>query len=192
MSLVLTTAPTIEPVGIEELKDHLHITNDLEDTYLEGLAISARRIIESFLRRALMTQTWDLWLDAHQVPATDYLEIPLPPLASVTHLKSYSTDGTESTFSSSKYDVDTGSSPGRICLKTGYTWPSSLRSRKSIDVQFVAGWTTDSLVPEPIRHGIKLFVARLYQQRQWDAGVTIFHCPAEVYQMISSWRIYHL
>jgi len=192
MALSLSTAPTLEPVGIEELKSHLHITNDLEDTYLEGLEVSARRIIESYLRRAIMTQTWDLWLDACQVPNLDYLEIPLPPLVSVTHLKSYDTTGTESTFSVTKYFVDTVSSPGRICLNTGYTWPSSLRSRKAITVQYVAGWATESAVPEPIRHGIKLFVARLYQQRQWDAGVTIFHVPAEVYQMLSQWRIYHL
>lgn len=192
MGLVLTTAPTIEPVGIEELKDHLHVTHDLEDTYIEGLGVAARRIIENYLRRAIMTQTWDLWLDAVEIPGTDYLEVPLPPLVSVTYLKSYDTAGTEATFSTTKYFVDTQSAPGRICLNTGYTWPSSLRSRKAAVVQFVAGWSTESLVPDPIRHGIKLFVARLYQQRQWDAGVTIFHMPAEVYQMVSPWRIYHL
>lgn len=192
MGLILTTAPTLEPVGIEELKAHLRITNDLEDTYLEGLAISARKIIEAHLHRALMEQTWDLWLDAYQVPGVDYIEVPLPPLKSVTHIKSYDTTDAETTFTATKYNVDTVSEPGRICLKASYCWPSALRSRKAIDVQFVCGWASDTAVPEPIRHALKLFVARLYQQRQWDAGVTIFHVPAEVYQLLSPYRILRL
>lgn len=48
-----------------------------EDTLLTNLITAARRHVENVLRRALITQTWELWLD--DFPTSGF-EIPLPPL----------------------------------------------------------------------------------------------------------------
>jgi hypothetical protein len=49
-----------------------------EDTLIDALITTARRYCEQIINRALITQTWDLWLD--KFPVKDYLEVPLPPL----------------------------------------------------------------------------------------------------------------
>jgi len=49
-----------------------------EDTMIDTLIKTARRYCETILNRALITQTWDLWID--RFPSRDYIEIPLPPL----------------------------------------------------------------------------------------------------------------
>ncbi len=49
-----------------------------EDTLIDGLITAARRYCENITRRALITQTWDLWLE--KFPEKTYIEIPMPPL----------------------------------------------------------------------------------------------------------------
>lgn len=143
MALQLITPPTREPLSLAETKAHLRIDGTDEDNLIRALIPSARRYCEGFLNRALLTQTWDLWLDAF--PGKDHIDIPLPPLQSVTHIKYYDTDGTEATMDSADYIVDAVSEPGRIVLAYGESWPSTiLRPAKGVVMRFVAGYAAYS------------------------------------------------
>jgi len=63
MNPYLKTPPAIEPVTLEELKDHLRIDSADEDAVLTGLLAAAREWCEGFQNRAYITQTLQLWLD---------------------------------------------------------------------------------------------------------------------------------
>lgn len=166
MALVLVTAPAVEPISTSDAKSHLRMDLPDDDTYIDGLVVVARRTAERLARHALITQTWDLVLDAF--PAGDVLEIPLPPLQSVTYVQYTDDDGNTSTFAASRYQVDTEATPGRIALDFGETWPAdTLQTVAGVRVRFVAGFgDAASDVPDDIVHAMKLMIGHWYENRE--------------------------
>jgi len=171
MSLTIYTEPTREPLLLEETKLHCRVDTDDDDTLILGLITAAREQAEATTRRALITQTWDLVMDAF--PGEDRIELPLPPLQSVTSITYVDSDGNTNTFSSSKYIVDTDSEPGRVVLVTGESWPSdTLRAAAGVTVRFVCGYgDAASDVPRSIRQGMLLAVGHWYENREATVGV---------------------
>ncbi len=161
--LTLTTAPTVEPITLDEMKDHLRLTSVDDDTYILDLITTARVWAENFQGRAYNTQTWTYWLD--DWPDGIAISLPRPPLQSVSHVKYYDTDDLADTFASTNYLVDTVR--GRIVLNDDADWPTtSLRPANAIEVQFVAGYgDVSGNVPAMVRHAIKVLVAHQYTMR---------------------------
>src|SRR3972149_6244208 len=83
-SLVLKTAPTLEPITAAEAKAHMRITTSDDDTYIATLITVSRKMVENIINRALITQTWNYYLP--YFPCENYIEIPFGNLASVTSL----------------------------------------------------------------------------------------------------------
>lgn len=63
MPVHLITAPAEEPVDIDLVKAKLEIDLGLRDEELELIIGAAREHVEAYLRRALVTQTWELVLE---------------------------------------------------------------------------------------------------------------------------------
>lgn len=169
MKAVINTAATIQPVTLYELIYHLRIDEEtnLEDDYLYSINKAATSLVEDITRRALLTQTWDFYLDSF--PSSDAFKLPFGNLQSVTHVKYTDSDGTQTTMTvTTDYLVETnGDACGRIVLPYGETWPSfTAYPSNPIVVRFVCGWTTRDLVPYPIKAAIKLICADLYTNRE--------------------------
>jgi len=123
-SPVLITPPTIQPLTLAEVKLHLRDTPDADDSLIAGYIAGVVPDAEGFLNRALLTSTWDLWLD--DFPVKDYIELPYPPLQSVASVKYYDTDDTEYTMDSADYFVDTKSFKGRVFFGQLMGWLSAM------------------------------------------------------------------
>lgn len=166
-ALTVQTAPASEPLTTAQAKTHLRVSHSNDDTYID-LVVKAARIHaeEVELRRALITQTLDLWLDAW--PHGNIIHLPRPPLQSVTSIVYYDTDDTEATFASTNYHVDTNSEPGRIILNDGQSWASSdLRPAHAIRVRYVAGYgSAATSIPQAILHGLYFLVGHFYENRE--------------------------
>ena len=132
------TAPTEEPVTLAEAKLAAHITTTSDDNHINIVIPAATRQYEHETRRSTTTATYDYFLDSFP---TDAIEIPLPPLASVTSVKYFDADGVEQTLAATVYDTDTSTEPGTIFLKPDQEWPEiqELKLRKAVAVRFVAG-----------------------------------------------------
>lgn len=123
-----------------------------------------------------MTATYTLKLD--RFPFDDYIDLPKPPLVSVTSVSYVDLTGATQTFSASRYEVDTDGEPGRIYLKYGESWPSTRTQRNAVTIVFVAGYGDASDVPENIKHSIKLKAAHWYENREGSVpGVSIVSLP---------------
>ena len=142
-----------------------------DDSLITTLITVARQNVENILNISIQNQTWTWYLD--DFPTSDDIWLPRPPLAttsgiSITYTESGDTTAYSNTVGTSTYSADTVSSPGRIVLKYGYSWPSvSLETNNPIKVTYIGGYgTTRSDVPEPIRQGILITVAELYENRE--------------------------
>jgi uncharacterized phiE125 gp8 family phage protein len=138
-----------------------------EDDLLNSFIKTAREQVEDETRRAILTQTHDLYLD--EWPCKNFIEIPYGNLQSVTSVKWKDTDGAETTLTEdTDYVVETnGDQHGRIVLPYGGSWPSgSLYPSNPISIRFICGWTEAALVPAKIKSVIKLMCTDLYENRE--------------------------
>ena len=164
MPITCTVEPTVQPVTLEEIRDHCGIT-DLEDNArLVDLIDAATRYVEGLSRKALITQTWRETCD--NFPGS-IITLRRRPLQSVTHVKYYDNGGNQQTVSSGDYDVDTDADPGRIVLGYSKTWPVCRGHTNDIEIVYVAGYgDAPSNVPDSFRQAIKLLVSHGNESRE--------------------------
>lgn len=186
---VLVTAPTAEPVSAAELLAHVREDKINFPDALQYVT-DARQDIENRSGLAFITQTWRLsldrwptggeaWWDGVRDGAISELygnaarSILLPkwPLASITSVKVYDEDSTETTVTvADVFDVDLYSRPGRLTLKRGQTWPVALRGSNAIEIVYVAGYTSAANVPGPMKRAIRQLAAYNYSHRGDDCS----------------------
>lgn len=167
--LALTTAPTVEPVEVSELR--LHVRQDFgdDDEYLASVITAARLWVEEYLQRQLVSAAFTLALD--QFPDDGVIELPRPPLLTVTAVRYYDTSRVQQTLAASSYytHVFTGpeAPPGRIELADGVAWPTIFGGEGSVQVAFTAGYgTSGAAVPLSVRQAVMMFAAELYERRE--------------------------
>jgi uncharacterized phiE125 gp8 family phage protein len=187
--LTLVTAPTIEPVSLDEAKAHVRIYANDDDAMLSSLISAARQSAERFMNRAILTQTWDFFCDL--LPCgNEPLELPMAaPLQSVTSLKYYDADGTQQTWSSSNYVVSVSKEPGTIRLAYGISWPSVRVRPDSITVRYVAGWTSAALVPYPIKQAILLLIGHWYNNREEVVAGTMNKLESAAEHLLTQYKV---
>lgn len=136
-----------------------------EDTLLTSLITTARKNVESYLNRAIITQTWYFYFD--DFPAGDRMRLGKGSLQSVTSVKYTDTDATVNTFSTDYWEARTNAVPGEIVLKYGQSWPSTtLKTVDPIVVEAVVGYgATTASVPENVRQAILIHINDLYEHR---------------------------
>ena len=164
------TAPTTEPLTAAEAKLYLRVDNTTENTLISGMIHSARQMVETYTRRALMTQTWDFrypWFMDTRRP----LIIPKAPLQSVTNITYLDEDGISQTLGSSNYSVRTfaGYAAGRgyVELNDDVSLPSVYTDAiMPVTVRAVCGYGAAADVPEGLKMAIYLMLGDLYEQRQ--------------------------
>lgn len=166
MRLNLATAPATDFLEDEKVYDHLRVETTgsppapVDASYILLLRDDAQSMLDGYsgiLGRALITQTWELYLD--QFPRVDRLNddaritLPLPPLQSVDEITYTDGDGATQTLASSKYTVgENGDGDAFIVPAYDESWPSTRAVPNAVKVTFSAGFgdaATD--VPAAIR-----------------------------------------
>lgn len=162
------TAPSVFPVSLTELKQQANVETSFtsDDTLMEALINVATDRAEQILNRRLVNSTWKLYLQ--EWPRGDAICLPFGKLNSVTHLKYKDSDGTQNTWASSNYIVESDTEPGRIVLTDSNVWPGdNLYPSNPIEIQFVCGYyhsntkwedatayTTEIILPLAIENGM--------------------------------------
>lgn len=202
--LALSSAPATEPVTLSEAKAWLRIDTTDDDAIITILIATARSSAEEFLRRSLITQSWKLTLDLSGAGLNELGEgvydlpisalygglpsaIPLPkgPVSGISSVTTYDLSNTSAVFASANYRLD--SSGDRLILGYGAMWPSNIRPQAGCEIIYVAGYGTSSDVPRPIKTGILIHVASLYEQRGMCEDA--MDLPAGAKQLYGQYRI---
>lgn len=189
----LVTGPTIEPVTAGDLVDQVRVDVNDELPLMTGYIQAAREHVEqSLLSRAMLTQTWALWLD--EWPADGRIRLPYAaPLQSVTNVLYYDEDDTEYTLSTDIYFVNGASRPAEIRRRKNEIWPATtLRTVNGIKVTYVAGYASAASVPQRWKQAILLLAADLYENREDTLvaqGVTVVNVPHGVQALLRNDRV---
>ena len=189
-TLVQTLPPTAEPVTVEEAKAQARIDADLteEDGLLRAYIRAATRQVETETGRQLMLATWVYRASAF--PACGIIEVPRPPLLTVTTLAYVDGLGVTQTWASSNYRVDVQADPGRVHLAYAISWPSVRSQYDAVQLTYTAGYgAAPSDVPEPLRVAILLWVAELYKNREPTGEKAMHAMPYSVERLIWPYRL---
>lgn len=194
MVSVLTTSPTVDPMEISDA--NLHLKTSGENDYINALIMTARGMMERYLNRSLVLQTWTGYANCWEREfCLDY-----PPLLAVNSVKYYNTAGVLTTLSTSDYWVDTVSQPGRVVLGYDFTPPELQQGRPNgIVIEYTAGYratgTTaqkQAAIPEPIRHAMKILITDMYEHRgQYVIGNLTNKIPGYIIDLVHTYKIYN-
>lgn len=212
MALKLVAAPANYPVTLDQAKAHLRVDFADDDDLISSLIDTATTYCDGpkgFLGRALISQTWDLYLDEFPCRHGESffrrgrinrfhhsrIEIPLPPLIDVVGVFYLDGSGEEQELDASKYIVDDKGEQGMIFPVIG--WPIAQCVPNAVRVRFTAGYVDDTQspqtdkVPGPIKSAMLLYMGDLYANRetmltgQRAAAVTL---PWAAEQMLRPYR----
>jgi uncharacterized phiE125 gp8 family phage protein len=179
VSLTLIQGPEVEPVSLAEARMQCRVDDDntAEDALLESFITAAREMCEHELGRALISQTWEVTLDAF--PSVE-IELPKPDVLAVTSVAYIGPDLVEATVPSNQYVLDAATPPAWLLPAAGTAWPAAVQgTTNAVRVRFTAGFgPAASDVPESIKSWIKLQVAALYKHREaFASGHTVAELP---------------
>ena len=185
MPLVLITPPAVEPLLVEDAKAMLNIGSEVSDTVMGAFVTAARQSIDGatgWIGRCLVTQTWDLVLDAfpwqdyyalsekgfydRPSPAIPYRDLrarqlrgivlPLAPVQSIVSITYIDGNGESQTLDPANYSLVKGD-PARVVLAFSGAWPAAALIAGSVKVRFTAGYGDDgTAVPQTFRTAIAL------------------------------------
>jgi uncharacterized phiE125 gp8 family phage protein len=168
MPLELIISPSIEPVTYQQVIVQLKMNPYDEDidevsiAEIDRLIAAVRWDTEHFLNRALITQTWKYYLD--EWPSTKYIQIPKPPLQSITSVTVLTADAVSATLDPIYYLTDTVSNRGRLILAEDESWPTEeLYPMNPIQIEFVCGYgDLAENIPPKIIQAMLIQIADLY------------------------------
>ena len=154
------TAPAIEPVLLEELKEQLRVDYTDHDPELQHLISEARMWAEeNELGRALITQTVTEKFRKFEGD----LELRWPPVQSITSVSYVDSNGTSQTLAATYYELGHHLGIGVCRLKYGQTWPTHRDQEDAVTIVYVAGYGSDrDDIPLAIRNGIKCYATYRY------------------------------
>jgi len=164
MGLRVTSEPAVEPITLDQAKDHLRVDSTADDDLITALIKSARRSCEIETNRSLITQTLQLTMVNWR---NRVIGMPRSRVQSITSVKYIDSSGTQQTIDASNYQSDLTVDPGRLAPVHGYTWPTVKPGTfEAVEITYVAGYGDAGSDVEPgIVQAMYLMLTHLYENR---------------------------
>jgi uncharacterized phiE125 gp8 family phage protein len=155
--IIAPATGALQPVSLEEARDHVRVTCDDHDALIGALISVATQAASDRLQRALVPTRYRLTLDSFP----DAVELLMPPIISVESVKYIDTTGTQQTLDPQDYYLDRVSEPGYLVPAYGRAWPETQDRVNAVEVEYTAGYP-DSAIPTPVKQWILLALGDLY------------------------------
>lgn len=185
--LQISTAPTIEPITLQEAKRHLTIDHNLDDTLIKNALIpAARQAAESRTHRQIITASWTLTLDCFP-DGSKGIALPLGQFQSLDSITWY-TGKLASTSMTPASEVYEMGSPDYTVITPVSSWDSTA---EKVVIVFTCGYgATVASVPELLRQGMLIQLAHYYEQRELvSTGMPVHLVPESADQIFLMHRL---
>jgi uncharacterized phiE125 gp8 family phage protein len=173
-SLKQITAPTAYPITVADVKSHAVISIAEDDNLIGNILIpAATEYAQAMQKRQLMLATWRLSIPCFPL-GDEVIELPLPPLVSVTTIDYVDSTGVVTNVNATIYSANTDCEPGRITLAYGQSWPTARDGVGDVvRVTYIAGYGTTNVlaaaaIPANTKLGILMDCAERYRNRGDD------------------------
>jgi len=188
------TLPAVEPLLLDEVKDHLRMEGAAEDAALGAFITAARLSIEEYADLRLIDRTEAIYLDAWPLfkkqeaspwwsgsangavsllssPAR-FAVLPVRPVSAVASITVVAADDSETVWDADNYQLRLGLKPG-VVLQAGRRWPVPGRVLGGLKITLTSGFGPDwNYVPASVRQAILMQASYLYTHRGDNRGGT--------------------
>lgn len=183
----LITAPTIEPVTLEEVYEHTHADSDHE-AYLSTLIPMARTRFEQHTGRLLVEQTWQIALPKF----SSCIKLPFAPLQSVQAISFINTQVLWEDLQDSDYRIIPQGLTASLMPAIGSQWPQTgIQIPDGVQIQCKFGHApltvdgsaidTDNITDlgsyQLAKQAILILIADWFRNREDTAPVQLYHLP---------------
>lgn len=216
-NVVVVENPVVEPVTLEEIYTFLRLDPEgsppthPDDEMLTSFIKAAREKVEQVTRRTLVESSYKAIyrrFPVHKVHIGgsgfdiddfefryDAIELPRPPVSSVTAVQYYDEDNVLRTFSGANWFLVSDTLTAKIQLVSGQTWPFSFSRDDALQVTFTAGYPPigspaddyRSNIPEAIKTALKLEVKLLYDPLSPEQEEAV---RKSIDRLLVSYRVY--
>jgi uncharacterized phiE125 gp8 family phage protein len=167
MKLKRTSSPALEPITLQQAKDHLKVSSTGEDSVITFEITAARRFIEREMGVQMISCGYEGYLD--KFPDVDYIEFPIKPMTGVIEVLYFSTN----ILDSASCIFDEVHNPPRLYLAPGYSWPSTEKRVNAVKITFNAGYNAAADVPETWVEAVKMALTHFHEHRGDEGLVTL-------------------
>lgn len=165
--LRLVSPPAIEPVAVTEARSQLGLPDSVPDVTISAALSSSRQVFDGgdgYLRRALISQTWELTLHGSPLGA---FRLPVPNVQRILSVETL-TNGAWVEAPQDGYRLSLG--PPDLAVPVT-RWPAA-HGLRSFRVRYVTGYGDASKdVPEAIRAAIILHARPIITAMMIDPGL---------------------
>lgn len=177
-----------------EVKDHLVIEHDDDDTMIDTLIGVAESIVENYTNRVLTAAVQTDYLDGFPV---NYIQLQKAPFSSLTSITYVDVNGATQTWTASPepWVIDTDNGLTRIHRAYGQTFPDARYQKKSVTITYRAGYEVASpeasTVPGPLKQAGLLLIGSMYDQRENHVtGVQQYDIPVSAQWLMAPYKVY--
>lgn len=201
MQSILIAPPAAEPVTLAEARSWLRVDTTDEDEAITSLIAAAREIVERTTRRALVTQSWRIVMDAWPTEGVDRswtvlstrplamvgdITLSLAPVQSVAAIRVYDSVGAPQTLPASTWRLVAAPERARIVFAVAPPQPTA--SVAGIEIDVVAGYGDPQDTPAPLRHAILSLVSYWFDNRGDVATADVGSLPPRAAALIAPFR----
>ena len=174
---------TSKAVTLEQAKDHLNISDSLDDSLIDFMIDSAITIIEQNIGKELITTAKTQYFNCFADEMMLYTG-NAKTISSITYLDE---NDAEQTLSTSIYELDAVNSAVR--LLPNQSWPTLSERINPVTVNYTAGYGEQAnAIPSPLISTVLLLVGHLYENRESTAPISIHDVPMSVKFLIAPYK----
>lgn len=190
----ITSEPAVEPLTVAEFHTWIGLSTSFTDddaAIIPNVIKSARQTVESYLNRALITQTITVWYSSFR----EKIYLPLSPVISVTTVTTKRLDQSVTLVENSDYFVQ-GNKDKWIFITnpldvTPGTSPRDNLNGFELEVVYIGGYGAASTdIPQGIIDSVAMIASANYANRMGDNKGDIL--TTEVKQKLNSFKIYSI
>ena len=173
------------PVNLDEMKQHLKVDNDVDDSLIEELLDAATDYCQKETGRIFVSATQ---IDYFQ-GLCSVMDLEWSAPVSITSITYLDNDGVRQTANPLLYELDDVSEPGRVILAYAQSWPAFRTWPKSIEVTYIAGYGVAAEVPAGVKRTIKILVAHWYEHRMAVQEERLANVPIGLDNMLWKYKV---
>ena len=160
---------------VAEVKAQLNLSTTHDDELIARITSAAATYLENQYTRCFITQTRELKMrtfDDRRYVHDRAVFFPRSPLSTTADpsISFVNSVGTTTTASTTSYVVS-HDKPGRLYEAYNNTWEATRNAPDDVTITYICGYgTTQSNVPDPVRHAVGMLAAHWYRNREAVGG----------------------